>query len=159
MKKLKFIIIFFLLKQFSYSQIGDTIGFDSDTMQKMIKLCDSLQGDWLLKNKVTISKDKKDTTNQITSMKSKIWTLNERPIIEISFKKNGDVVITETPLGKSKNVTKAKWKLEVRPFTDIDLFFIEIDNSNNDKVVKEFNGFITELVRNHCKISNDVFSL
>ncbi len=147
-------ILFLLVGQTVYSQIGDTTNFDPDTKQKMVMICDSLKGDWLLTYKLTIGKEKNDTINQKVSDKSNSRTATTRPKIILSFKSNGDIVITEFPNGRKASVTKAKWKVEVRPFDDIDLFFVEIYNSDNKNVTNEFNGFITDFDINRFQLSD-----
>ena len=116
---------------------------------------DTLRGDWLLKNELTLVKEKNDTLSQKVYNTSKSSPETSRPKIILSFKSGGELIITEFPPGQKIIVTKAEWRVNVRSPHDIGPFYLDIFiKGSTEKVFYEFKGFITEFDINRFQLTD-----
>ena len=156
-------LIFF--GHYSFAQdieFAEPFRYDADTEQKLAMICDTLTGNWLLKNNLRLGVEKNDTVCLKAYNISKSSPAVSRPKIIFSFNPGGELMITEFPIGQKIVRAYGKWSVDVRSSDDIAPFYLYlyitrdygIDFSKFKGFKTEFNGFITEFDINSFQLKD-----
>lgn len=125
-------------------------------------ICDTLRGNWLLKNNLCLGVERNDTLSHKVYNISKSSPAVSRPKIIFSFKQGGELVITEFPAANKITVAEGQWKVLVKSREDIAPFYLRlritrysgIDFSKFKDFTAEYNGFITEFDLNSFQLKD-----
>lgn len=132
--------------------------YDPDTEQKLAMIYDTLRGDWLLKSKLTITKEKNDTLNKKIYNTSKSSSAASRPKIIFSFRPGGELAITEFPVDHKIIFMQGTWSVLVNYREGTAPFYLDLKITRSTEMTSysnEFDGFIMDFDINNFQLKEN----